>query len=86
MYDLRITLPTTQDERATVYALLKYLENDYYLKNKVDTFVLKPLLQRILDKSINGVIIDPFCHTEYDEYDFARDIENLISKYSKTKI
>lgn len=86
MYDLRITLPTTQDERAAVYDLLKYLENDYYLKNKVDTFVLKPLLQRILDKSINGVIIDPFCHTEYDEYDFARDIENLISKYSKTKI
>lgn len=86
MYDLRITLPTTQDERATVYALLKYLENDYYLKNKVDTFVLKPLLQRILYKSMNGVIIDPFCHTEYDEYDLARDIENLISKYSKTKL
>lgn len=86
MYDIRITLPTTQDERATVYALLKYLEHDYYLKNKIDTFVLKPLLQRILDKSASGVMIDPLNHTEYDEYDLAKDIEQLISKYSQTKL
>lgn len=66
MYDLRITLPTTQEERATVYAFLKYLEHDFYLKTKIDVAILQPLLQRILDKSSSGVMLDPFCHTQYD--------------------
>ena len=86
MYDIRITLPTTQDERATVYALLRFLETDNYLKTKIDVFILMPLLQRILDKSMSGVMMDPLNHTEYDEYDLAKDIEKIFSQYNQTKL
>jgi hypothetical protein len=86
MYDLRISLPLTQDERASVVALLLLLERDKYLKNKLDRCVLMPLLQRIIDKSMSAVMINPFNHTEYDEYDFARDLEKIFSKYTETKL
>jgi hypothetical protein len=86
MYDLRITLPTTQDERACLYLLLRKLESNQKFRLMFDSAILMPLFQRILDKSMSGVMLDPFCHTEYDEYDFAKDIEKLFKKYNETKL
>jgi hypothetical protein len=86
MYDLRINLPTSQDERAALYCFICKLEKDINLRLKFDSATLLPLFQRILDKSANGVMIDPFSHTEYDEYDLAKDMEKLFNKYIETKL
>ena len=86
MYDLRINLPTTQDERASLYCLISKLQKDVKFRLMFDSATLLPLFQRILDKSANGVIINPFCHTQYDEYDLAKDIEKLFNKYTETKL
>jgi hypothetical protein len=86
MYDIRICLPTTQDERACLYLLLRKIESDREFRLMFDSATLSPLFQRILDKSMTGVTIDPFCHTDYDEFDFAKDIEKLFNKYTETKL
>jgi hypothetical protein len=58
MYDIKITLPLTLDEKVALNSLIENLQDDNNLRVNCEYPILLPLFQRIIDKCISANLIN----------------------------